>query len=49
VSELGNIAAPGCVDGGFGGRHRETVEMVLSFSVVYAAVAIVMRLRVLQV
>jgi hypothetical protein len=31
------------VEGGFGGRHRETV--VLSLSAVYAGVAMLMRLR----
>jgi hypothetical protein len=39
---------PSLVEGGFRGRHREIVEMVLSFSVVYAAVATVTRLRVLE-
>jgi hypothetical protein len=45
VSELGNVAPPGLVEGGFGGRHREIVEMVLRFS----AVATVTRFRVLEV
>jgi hypothetical protein len=48
VSELRDIAPPGLVEGGFGGSHREIVEMVLSFSVVYAAVATVTRFRVLE-
>jgi len=46
MSELRNVAPPGLVEGGFGGRHREIV--VLSFSVVYAVVAMVMRFRVLE-
>jgi len=46
VSELGNVAPPGLVEGGFGGRHCEIV--VLSFSVVYAGVAMVTRFRVLE-
>jgi hypothetical protein len=49
VSELRDVAPPGLVEGGgFGGRHREIVEMVLSYSVVYAAVAMVTRFRVLE-
>jgi hypothetical protein len=48
VSELRDVAPPGLVEGGFGGSHREIVEMVLSFSVVYAAVATVTRFRVLE-
>jgi len=44
-----DVAPPGLVEGGgFGGRHCEIVEMVLSFSVVYAAVATVTRFRVLE-
>jgi len=39
VSELSVVTPPGIVEGGFGGSHREIVEMVLSFCVVYAAVA----------
>jgi hypothetical protein len=47
VSELRDVAPPGIVEGGgFGGRHRE-IE-VLSFSAVYAAVAMVTRFRVLE-
>jgi hypothetical protein len=46
VSELRNVAPPGLVEGGFGGRHR--VIVVLSFSVVYAVVAMVTRFRVLE-
>jgi hypothetical protein len=47
VSELRDVAPPGLVEGGwFGGRHREIV--VLSFSAVYAAVAMVTRIRVLE-
>jgi len=46
VSELRNVAPPGLVEGGFGGRHHEIV--VLSFSVVYAGVATVTRFRVLE-
>jgi hypothetical protein len=46
VSVLRN-AAPACfVEGVFGGRHHEIV--VLSFSVVYAVVAMVTRFRVLE-
>jgi hypothetical protein len=49
VSELRDVAPPGLVEGGgFGERNREIVEMVLSFSVVYAAVAMVTRFRVLE-
>ena len=48
MSELRDVAPPGLVEGGFGGSHREIVEMVLSFSVVYAAVATVTRFRVLE-
>jgi len=48
MSELRDVAPPGPVEGGFGGSHREIVEMVLSFSVVYAAVAMVRRFRVLE-
>jgi hypothetical protein len=48
VSELRDVTPPGLVDGEFGGSHREIVEMVLSFSVVYAAVATVTRFRVLE-
>jgi hypothetical protein len=46
VSELRNVVKPGLVEGGFGGRHREIV--VLSFSVVYAVVAMVTRFSVLE-
>jgi hypothetical protein len=46
MSELRNVAPPGLDEGGFGGRHREIV--VLSFSVVYAVVAMVTRFRVLE-
>jgi len=46
VSELRNVAPPGFVKGGFGGRHCEIV--VLSFSVVFSIVATVMRFRVLE-
>jgi len=47
VTELRDDAPPGPVEGGgFGGRHREIV--VLSFSVVYSAVAMVTRFRVLE-
>jgi len=46
VSELRNVAPPGLVEGRFGERHCEIV--VLSFSVVYAVVAMVTRFRVLE-
>jgi len=47
VSELGDVAPPGLVEGnGYGGRHRDIV--VLSFSAVYVAVAMVTRFRVLE-
>ena len=49
MSELRDVSPPSLVEGGgFGGRHREIVEMVLSFSVVYAAVSMVTRFRVLE-
>jgi len=48
VSELRDVAAPGLAGGRFGGSHRDIMEMVLSFSVVYAAVAMVTRIRVLE-
>jgi len=48
VSELRDVAPPGLVEGGFGGSHPEIVGMVLSFSVVYVAVATVTRFRVLE-
>ena len=51
MSELRDVAPPGLDEGGFGGshqgRHCEIVEMVLSFSAVYAAVATVTRFRAL--
>jgi len=47
VSELTNVTPPGLVEGGgFRGRHREIV--VLSFSAVYAVVAMVTWFRVLE-
>jgi len=46
VSELQDVAPPGIVEGGFGGRHPEIV--VLSFIVVYAGVATMTRFRVLE-
>ena len=46
VSDLRNVAPPGFLEGGFGGRHHEIV--VVSFSVLYAVVATVTRLRVLE-
>jgi len=33
MSELGTVAPPGCVEGGFRGRHRQIIEMVLRFKV----------------
>ena len=48
MSELRDVAPLGFVEGRFGGSHREVVEMVLSFSAVYAAVATVIRFRVLE-
>jgi len=37
MCELGNVAPPGSIEGGFGGsyqgRHREIMEMVLRFRV----------------
>jgi len=48
VSEHRDIAPPGVVEGWFGRSHCEIVEMVLSFSAVYAAVAMVTRFRVLE-
>ena len=48
MSELRDVAPPGLVEGGFGKSHREIVEMVLSLSAVYAAVATVTRFRVLE-
>ena len=48
MSELRDVAPLGLVEGGFGGSHCEIVEMVLSFSVVSAAVAMVTRFRVLE-
>ena len=48
MSELRDVAPPDLVEDGFGGSHREIVEMVLSFSVVYAAVATVTRFRFLE-
>jgi len=46
VSKLRDVAPSGFVEGGFRGSHREIVEMELSFSAVYAAVATVTRFRV---
>ena len=46
MSELRNVAPPGLIEGGFGGRHRDIVG--LSFSIVYAGVATVTRFRVLE-
>jgi hypothetical protein len=46
VSELRNVAPPGLVEAGFGGRHHQIV--VFSFSFVYAAVTMVMRFRVVE-
>jgi len=46
MSELRDVAPPDLVEGGFGGRHREIV--VLSFSAVYAGVAMVARFRFLE-
>ena len=46
MSGLRNVAPPGCVQSGFRGRHREIV--VLSFSVLFAIVAMVTRFRVLE-
>ena len=48
MSELRNVAPSGLVEGGFEGSHCDIVEMVLSFSVVYVAVATVTRCRVLE-
>ena len=48
MSELTDVAPLGVVEGRFGGSHREIVEMVLSFSAIYAAVATAMRFRVLE-
>jgi len=46
ISELGNVAPPGFVAGGFGGRYCEMV--LLSFKVVYAVVGMETRWRVLE-
>ena len=46
MSELRDVAPPGLVEGGFGGRHCEIV--VLSFSAVYMGVGTLMRFRVLE-
>jgi len=48
VNKLRDIAPPDLVEGGFGRSHREVVEMVLSFSAVYAAVVTVTRFSVLD-
>jgi uncharacterized spore protein YtfJ len=48
MSKLRDVAPPGLVGGGFGGSYREIMVMVLSFSSVYAAVAMVTRFRVLE-
>jgi hypothetical protein len=42
------VAPPCLVERGFGGSHREIVEKMLSFSVVYEAVDTVTRFRVLE-
>ena len=48
MSEFRDVTPPGLVEGRFRGSHHEIVEMVLSFSAVYAAVAMVTRFRVLE-
>jgi hypothetical protein len=49
VSELRDVAPLGFVEGWFGGSHREIVEMVLSFSAIYVAVALAERFGVLEI
>jgi hypothetical protein len=46
MSELRNVPPAGHVEGSFRGRHREIV--VLSFSVLYAGVAMMTRFRALE-
>jgi len=48
VSELRDVAPPGLVEGGFGGGQGEILQMIFSFSAVYAAVATVTRFRFLE-
>jgi len=48
ISELRDVTPHGFVEGMFGGSHCEIVEMVLSVSAIYAAVATAMRFRVLE-
>jgi len=48
VSELREVAPLGFVVSGFGGSHHDVVEIVFSFSAIFAAVATVTRSRVLE-
>jgi len=46
MSGLRDVAPPGLFERGFGGRYRELVT--LSFSAIYAVVAMVTRFKVLE-
>jgi hypothetical protein len=48
VSEFRDITPFGCDEVRFRGCHNEMVKMVLSFSAIYAAVAMATRFRVLE-
>jgi hypothetical protein len=48
MGEMRDVAPLHGVEGRFGGSHCEIVEMVLSFSAIYAAVAMATRFRVLE-
>jgi hypothetical protein len=46
VSDLGDVAPPGVVEGGLGGSHHKILEMVFSSRASCGAVALVTRFKV---